>query len=83
MTNNELAAFYRRYNACCNEHRFEDLREFVARDVVINGTDRGLDTYAEGLRGVIRAFPDYRCADRIAEVWGMAFHVQLLEQLRA
>jgi predicted ester cyclase len=21
MTNTELAAFYRRYNACCNEHR--------------------------------------------------------------
>jgi predicted ester cyclase len=56
MTDSGLAAFYRRYNACCNEHRFEDLREFVARDVVINGVDRGLDTYADGLRAVIRAF---------------------------
>jgi predicted ester cyclase len=130
MTGNGLAAFYRRYNACCNEHRFEDLREFVARDVVIHGTDRGLDAYAEALRSVVRGFPDYRwelrhllvdgtwiaahladtgthrgpfhgvqpsgrCvntqefafyrvdAGRIAEVWGMAFHVQLLEQLRA
>jgi hypothetical protein len=36
MTNNELAAFYRRYNACCNEHRFEDLAEFVARSVAID-----------------------------------------------
>ena len=129
MTNDGLALFYRRYNACCNEHRFEDLREFVAQDVVINGTDRGLDAYAEGLRSVVRAFPDYRWELRhlvvdaswiaahvadtgthgatfhgveatgrsvgtpefafypvdggwIAEVWGMAFHVHLLEQIR-
>jgi predicted ester cyclase len=60
MTNNELAAFYRRYNACCNEHRFEDLAEFVARDVAIDGTDRGLDVYAAELQAVVRAFPDYR-----------------------
>jgi len=129
MTNDELAALYRRYNACCNEHRFEDLGEFVAPDVVINGTDRGLDAYAEGLATVVRAFPDYRWelrhlvvdapwiaahladtgthrgpffgvgatgrsvstpefaiyrvdAGRIAEVWGEAFHLLLLEQLR-
>ncbi len=124
-----LAAFYRRYNACCNEHRFQDFREFVAEDVVINDTDRGLDAYVEGLRVVVRAFPDFRWelrhlvvdepwiaahltdtgthreafhgveatgrsvrteefavyridAGRIAEVWGMAFAVLLLDQLR-
>jgi predicted ester cyclase len=129
MTDTELVAFYRRYNACCNDHRFEDLPDFVARDVVINGIDRGLDAYADELRAVVRGFPDYRWelrhliadapwiaahladtgthrgtfhgvqptgrtvstqefafyrvdAGRIAEVWGMAFHVQLLEQLR-
>ena len=60
VTNNELAAFYRRYNACCNEHRVEDLAEFVARDVAIDGTERGLDAYAAELRAVVRAFPDYR-----------------------
>jgi steroid delta-isomerase-like uncharacterized protein len=60
MTDNDLEAFYRRYNACCNEHRFGDLVEFVARDVVTNGTERGLDVYVEGLRAVVRAFPDYR-----------------------
>lgn len=43
-----------------NEHRTEHLREFVAHDVVINGIDRGLDAYANGLRPVLRAFPDYR-----------------------
>ena len=61
MTDDELAAFYRRYNACCNEHRFEDLAEFVAGDVAIDGTDRGLDGYAAELQAVVRAFPDYRC----------------------
>jgi predicted ester cyclase len=60
MTDDGLAAFYRRYNACCNEHRVEDLGEFVARDVAIDGTMRGVDAYAEELRAVIRGFPDYR-----------------------
>jgi predicted ester cyclase len=123
-----LAAFYRRYNACCNEHRFEDLGEFVAPGVEINGVERGVDAYAEELRAVVRAFPDYRWELRrlvieapwiaahvadtgthrdtfrgvpatgrsvstqefalyridgglIAEVWGTAFHLDLLEQL--
>ena len=95
MTKTELAAFYRRYNACCNEHRFEDLGQFVARDVAIDGTVRGLDAYAAELRAVVRAFqatgrsvalPEfafYRVdAGQIAEVWGSAFHVHILEQLR-
>jgi predicted ester cyclase len=129
MADDQLAAFYRRYNACCNEHRFEDLAEFVARDVAIDGIERGLDAYAAELRAVVRAFPDYRWelrrlvieapwiaahladagthreafhgvqatgrsvavaefafyridAGQIAEVWGSAFHVHLLDQLR-
>jgi predicted ester cyclase len=129
MTQDELADFYRRYNACCNAHRFEDLREFVAHDVVINGSGAGVDVYAENLRSVTRAFPDYGWelrhlvvdtpwiaahladtgthraafhgidatgrpvateefafyrveAGRIAEVWGVAFHIPLLEQIR-
>jgi predicted ester cyclase len=129
VTKDELAAFYRRYNACCNAHAFEDIREFVTDDVVINGGDRGLEAYTEALRFVIRGFPDYHWelrhlvidppwiaahltdtgthrgrfvgieptgrsvsteefavyrvdGGRIAEVWGMDFHVQLLEQLR-
>ena len=57
MTGTGLAAFYRRYNACCNEHRFDGLGEFVAADVVIKGTDCGLDAYSENLRTVVRAFP--------------------------
>jgi predicted ester cyclase len=60
VTNNELAAFCRRYDACCNEHLFEDLPEFVTHDVLINGNDRALDAYADNLRSVVRAFPGYR-----------------------
>jgi predicted ester cyclase len=129
MTDNGLAAFYRRYNVCCNAHRFEDLRRFVARDVAIDGAERGLDAYAEELRVVVRGFPDYQWqlrrllvdppwiaahltdtgthrgpflgvpatgrivsipefafyridADRITEVWGNAFGVHLLQQIR-
>jgi predicted ester cyclase len=129
MTDDGLAAFYRRYNTCCNEHRFDDLAEFVAPDVVIDGIERNLDAYAEALRAVIRAFPDYRWelrhllvdppwiaahfadtgthrgpfigvpatgrpvstqefafyrvdAGRIAEVWGTADNLHLLQQLR-
>jgi predicted ester cyclase len=129
MTNDELATFYRRYNTCCNEHRVEELAEFVARNVAIDGTLRSLDAYADELRTVVRAFPDYRWelrhlvvdapwiaahftdtgthlgtfhgiqatgrsvavpefafyrvdAGRIVEVWGSAFHLHLLAELR-
>ena len=60
MTDSELAEFYRRYNACCNEHRIADLGEFVARDVVMNDAEGGFDAYADALAVVVRAFPDYR-----------------------
>jgi steroid delta-isomerase-like uncharacterized protein len=129
VTEVELAGFYRRYIACCNAHGFADLGDFVADDVGINGTRRGLDAYADVLWSVVRAFPDYRwqlrhlvaqapwiaahlCGagthrqpflgvpatgravsveefafyrvegGRIAEVWGTAFHDDLLEQLQ-
>jgi predicted ester cyclase len=129
MTDQDLAALYRRYNACCNAHRFDDLAEFVAPDVVVNGTDHGLDAYAENLRSVVRGFSDFHWdvrhilvdppwiavhlfdtgthgatfldvpatgrsvttrefafyridAGLIVEVWGDAFGVQLLHQVR-
>lgn len=56
----ELKAFYRRYIDRCNAHRFEDLSEFVAEDVEVNGYPQGLGGYIAGLRAVIAAFPDYR-----------------------
>jgi len=56
----ELASFYRRYNARCNAHEFDILEEFVATEVVVNGEVQGLRAYVEGLEAVVRAFPDYR-----------------------
>jgi len=56
----ELTAFYRRYLARCNEHRFEGLGEFVAEGVRVNDAPEGLDQYIGGLRAVVEAFPDYR-----------------------
>jgi len=56
----DLKVFYRRYNAVCNEHDFDRLGEFVAEDVWVDGSPTGLAVYADGLRDVVRAFPDYR-----------------------
>jgi predicted ester cyclase len=64
MTTNELAASYRRYNACRNEHRFEDL----ARVRRARREDRrrrpGTGWLRRRLRAVLRAFPDYGWALR-------------------
>jgi aspartyl-tRNA synthetase len=56
----DRAAFYRRYNDCCNAHDLDRLGEFVAADVRADGERRGLDGYAAALRGWIEAFPDFR-----------------------
>jgi predicted ester cyclase len=56
----DLAERYLRYNTACNEHRFAELGEFVAEDVVVNGRPQGLAGYVAGLQAVVRAFPDYR-----------------------
>jgi steroid delta-isomerase-like uncharacterized protein len=55
----DLAAFYRRYLAVCNAHRFDGLGEFVADDVRVNDAPTGAGRYAAGLRAVVDAFPDY------------------------
>jgi predicted ester cyclase len=38
----ELEAFYRRYLQRCNEHRFDELDEFVDEHVEVNGVVQGL-----------------------------------------
>lgn len=58
--NAEMADFYRRYLARCNEHRFEELGEFVDEDVRVNDAQAGLNGYGAGLRDVADAFPDFR-----------------------
>ena len=54
----DLLEFYRRYLDRCNEHRLDELGEFVADEV--NGPREGLSRYIAGLRAVIEAFPDYQ-----------------------
>ena len=54
----DLLFFYRRYLQRCNEHRFDELGEFVAEDV--NGPMEGLSRYVAGLHAVVEAFPDYQ-----------------------
>ncbi len=53
------AAFYGRYLNRCNEHRFDELAEFVSEQVRVNDEPQGLAAYVDGLRTVVEAFPDY------------------------
>lgn len=55
----ERETFYRRYLQRCNEHRFDELGEFVDENVEVNGAPQGLRSYAEGLGSVVEAWPDY------------------------
>lgn len=55
----ELRSFYERYNRRCNHHQFDQLGEFVADDVAVNGEAQGLPSYVAGLQVVVTAFPDY------------------------
>jgi predicted ester cyclase len=50
---------YRRYLARCNDHRFQELDEFVAPDAVVNGERVGLRGYIEGLAELTEVFPDF------------------------
>jgi len=59
-THDELGDFYRRYLHRCNGHQFEQLGQFVADDVAVNGAVQGLRGYIAGLQTIVRAFPDYQ-----------------------
>lgn len=52
-------ALYERYLARCNEHRFEELGEFVSEHVSGSGPVDGLAAYTNGVKAVGAAFPDY------------------------
>ena len=56
----EIVALYERYLACCNEHRFDELGEFVSEEVSGSGAADGLSGYIDRLKTVHTAFPDYR-----------------------
>lgn len=57
----EVAALYERYLARCNEHRFDELGEFVSKQVSGgSGAADGLACYIARLKTVHSAFPHYR-----------------------
>ena len=55
----DVVALYERYLPRCNEHRFDQLGEFVSEQVSGSGPVDGLAAYIDGVRAVCTAFPDY------------------------
>ena len=55
----ELESLYRRYLSRCNEHRFDDLGEFVQEIVQVNGAEQSRQAYGAGLAEVVDAIPDF------------------------
>jgi predicted ester cyclase len=55
----DTASLYQRYLTCCNEHRFDQLGEFVSEQVSGSAPVDGLAGYIDGVRAVCTAFPDY------------------------
>ena len=56
----DLVVLYERYLTCCNEHRVDELGEFVADEVGGSGAVDGLGGYIDRVKAVCTAFPDYR-----------------------
>jgi predicted ester cyclase len=55
----DVVALYERYLSRCNEHRFDELGEFVSEQVTGSGPVDGRAGYIEGVKAVCTAFPDY------------------------
>ena len=70
----DLVALYESYLACCNEHRFEQLGEFVDERVRGSRSVDGLTAYIDGLKALGSAFPDYHweLQDLVIEEGSMA-----------
>ena len=54
-----VVALYERYLTRCNEHRFDQLGEFVSEQVSGSEPVDGLAGYIDGVKAVCTAFPDY------------------------
>ncbi|WP_250038277.1 ester cyclase [Paractinoplanes maris] len=76
----DLIALYERYLDCCNQHRYEDLGEFVSEQVTGSGPVDGLAAYIDGVKAVCTAFPDYRWEWRHRVVEGDTIAVRLIGQ---
>jgi predicted ester cyclase len=55
----DLAAWYERYLAHCNERRFDQLGELVDEHVSGSGAVDGRAAYVERVQAVCTGFPDY------------------------
>ena len=55
----DILAMYERYLTCCNEHRLDELGEFVSEQVSGSAPVDGLAGYVDGIRAVCTAFSDY------------------------
>ncbi|MGF0316364.1 ester cyclase [Nocardia fluminea] len=60
MGASDLSDRYRTYISRCNARRFDELREFVAPDVIASETAEGIDNYIAGIEAVVTGFADYR-----------------------
>ena len=55
----DLQDLYRRYLACCNEHRFAHIAEYVHDEIRFNGQPTSLADYVASITSNIEAVPDY------------------------
>lgn len=81
LDRDEQTALYQRYLERCNQHRFDELGEFVAENVI--GSTERLANYISGCLEVVVAFPDYRWNVQhivvdgpwlAARLWGLGTH---------
>ena len=55
----DVVALYEGYLTRCNEHRFDQLGDFVSEQVSGSGAVDGLAAYIDRVEAVCTAFPDY------------------------
>ena len=51
--------WYRSYLRLCNEHRFDELGEYLAEQVEVNGEVRSAAEYGAGLAEFVERVPDF------------------------
>ncbi|MBA8795824.1 putative ester cyclase [Friedmanniella endophytica] len=56
----DLQTWFEGYLRVCNRHTFEELRHFVAEELVVDGRAVGRSAWIDELRALARGFPDYR-----------------------
>jgi predicted ester cyclase len=76
----DVAALYERYLTRCNEHRVDQLGEFVSEQVSGSGPVDGLAAYIDGVKAVCTAFPDYHWELQELVVEGNTIAARLIGQ---